>query len=790
MLSPADRDLIRRDPDLPGLATVLDGDVLLDTLHSRYHHTGVEDTKCTYLRYKPGTSCLVGYQVDTKQGIIELNVKALRKDDHSKFPAARATSTTSGAFGRATEILADRSVVVSFYPTDAEVSALWQMGDTASRNRLLKKLLPQYPDLWDGAVRTLRYRPERRCVLQLDVGDIPRAVIRLYTASGYPQARRSTKAVVSRGCLRIGRRLGRSNRDHALAVEWLNGQLLSDVIADPSWHPSRLSHVGEAIAELHAQSGKTLSRLTGTMQGRSLIEVAKYLGQICPPQADRAANLARRLAQSLEDKPAADCTIHGDFYAKQVLLDGDSVAVIDLDEAVRSDPAADLGNFVARLQRDALRGDLPSARVSELKAVLLEGYRRVAPGLIGRRVDLYSAATLVRLAPHHFRGRAPDWPERIEANLDRAEAILNKVSGSVGGTNKRRRRKDRLTTSDLNVPVLDRFDAIKDPKMTFLPVALDPKQVQRHFRRHLTQFVAAGGALSIAAIKVLRYKPQRRCVIEYQCVQARTGRTLTLIGKTHAKHRTIKRFAFLEALWEAGFDWQATDEICIPRPIGVVPALNMCVQESVPGVTATKLLSASDGVALAVRMAEAIHKVHAALIPARRKHTMADELRILNQRLRPIAQRRPRWDGRIRRILNACAQSAAATPETTLRGVHRDYYPDQVIVDGSRLYLLDFDTYCLGDPGLDVGNLCGHLIEQSLRTCGRSDAMASQENAAVERYVELAGEGLRSSITAYTTLTLARHIYISTLFPERRPTTESLIGECERRLGIDHPVRL
>src|SRR2546426_9353652 len=39
-----------------------------------------------------------------------------------------------------------------------------------------------------------------------------------------------------------------------------------------------------------------------------------------------------------------------------------------------------------------------------------------------------------------------------------------------------------------------------------------------------------------------------------------------------------------------------------------------------------------------------------------------------------------------------------------------------VIVNGERLFLLDFDLYCEGDPALDIGNFLGHITEQSLRS--------------------------------------------------------------------------
>jgi hypothetical protein len=51
-----------------------------------------------------------------------------------------------------------------------------------------------------------------------------------------------------------------------------------------------------------------------------------------------------------------------------------------------------------------------------------------------------------------------------------------------------------------------------------------------------------------------------------------------------------------------------------------------------------------------------------------------------------------------------------------------------------------------------------------------------------ERFVALSGEGTRHAVRVYSALTLARHIHLSTLFPERRHLTGDLLELCEERL--------
>jgi aminoglycoside phosphotransferase (APT) family kinase protein len=163
---------------------------------------------------------------------------------------------------------------------------------------------------------------------------------------------------------------------------------------------------------------------------------------------------------------------------------------------------------------------------------------------------------------------------------------------------------------------------------------------------------------------------------------------------------------------------------------------------------------------------------------------MADELHILRGCLQAVAEASPAWAPRLEPLFDACAGLGAAVPPAPPRGIHRDFYADQVIVDGPRLSLIDFDLYCAGDPGLDAGNFLGHITEQSLRTRGDPAALADREEALEERFVELSGEGTRPAVRAYAALTLARHVYLSTRLPDRRPWTASLLELCEERLGV------
>ena len=338
----------------------------------------------------------------------------------------------------------------------------------------------------------------------------------------------------------------------------------------------------------------------------------------------------------------------------------------------------------------------------------------------------------------------------------------------------------------MGVTFHDPFGAAQDQDLPTLALALDPAIARREFKRSLPR-LSGNGKLRLKAIRVTRHKPGRRCVIEYDLIVERADaprQRVTLIGKVRAKRSGNEGSRQLETIWNAGFDAESEDGISVPEPLGVISEFRMWFQRKVPGEVANRLLDGPDGVPLARRIAEAIHKLHRANLATDRTHTMLDELRILRQCMEKVSAAHPDLAARVSRLMQACEHLGASLPEPQACGIHRDFYPAQVIVDGARLWLIDFDLFCLGDPGLDAGNFLGHVTEQALREHGDAGALVNVERTLEDSFVELAGERARASVHAYATLTLARHVYLSQQFSERAHLTASLVGLCEQRLGL------
>lgn len=402
-----------------------------------------------------------------------------------------------------------------------------------------------------------------------------------------------------------------------------------------------------------------------------------------------------------------------------------------------------------------------------------------AEGLVGAFAQLLDSNTLWERMSSAARQQAIERhsvSHQVDALLQLWEQVLSQAGDAKAAAASRR-------------TVSDPFGAIADKDLPTLPLALDFAQVRPAFK-HAFPTLSAAGFVRPKSIRVVRHKPGRRAVVEYD-VHIRengiiTGR-LTLIGKVRARRYGNEGFRLQQALWDAGLNTDSGDNIAVPEPLGIIPEFRMWFQRKVSGRTAEVVFSratTAEGVALARRVAEAIVKVHRSGVPTEKAHAMADELRILRTCFEKVKALRPDWAVRLDRLFVACENAGAALPAPAACGIHRDFYQSQVIVDGERLWLLDFDLYCLGDPGLDVGNFIGHLTEQALRERGSAAAFEPVEQALEDRFVGLEGEPVRAAVRVYTTLTLARHIFLSTQIPGRESFTETLLVLCERRLGI------
>lgn len=415
VLSPADAALAERDPALPGMATVLDAGAVLDTVRAVAPGPPATGARATYVRYKPGTSCVVGYRLATSAGPVLAYAKAHAHGDTAKLGKAWRKQAPDPALDWGVLALEPEAVLVATAFSDRDLPAMAALADPRRREALLRRLLPGHPDVWHAVPTALRHKPERRWVGVVELDGERVALLKAYRTGDVRHARAGQRALAGSRA----RPLGWSGRLGVLASGWVPGPTLAETLACGAG--ADVAAVGAALARIHGIDA-SLPTVTAGDRLAAAVTAADALASVAPELGARAHRVAARAGRHLAAMPPVATVVHGDFSADQVVVGPGSVAIIDFDGAGVSDPATDVASFAADLERAEIERRLPRGRAAEITAELVEGYRAAGGREVEGRVDAFRAVALLRLAVAPFRERYAAWPDAAAAILARAEA--------------------------------------------------------------------------------------------------------------------------------------------------------------------------------------------------------------------------------------------------------------------------------------------------------------------------------------------------------------------------------
>lgn len=770
MRSEADARLVERDRALPGLACLLDPGQFAAALRTLPGLHDVDSAEHTYLRYKPGTSCLAAYRIRRGDGSVFLiSAKALtearfaRSLDKPRWQAARRDDDEQEDAPR---ILHDARALLSTPQHDRQLPALRTLADPKRAATLLRRLLAATPhaeairadiEHWSLHRHTLRWKPGRRWVGRLDLGQPhPGLVLRAGASGNFGQSLLgATVASAHDGGARL---LGADADTLLFATAWTPGESIC-----PQAHGGRVSiervrQAGRLLARLHASPMAHPLRRRDEDEQAALARIVDDLHPLDQALAQRArATLRRLLVDATALPPTTPTLIHGDFSLDQVIDSGDRLHLIDWDRSAHGRPATDLGTCWARLEYQALHADLDAELAAQTVDTLLEGHAEQ----YGHRLPdarWQAAAALLRLSIEPFRQRLPDWPQRIDALLQRVDTLLNAGSSAARP-----------------IPNPARAPAIAD--IPALATALDPERMRSPIAAALAQDPAH---TRVTAAHLLRHKPRRRALIEYT-VQSPTG-DCTLIGKLRAKGVDRHGFQVQYQLWQQRAQ---CPRFQVPEPLALLPEHALWLQRHAPGTAAIALMTPTGDTDIADAIARALAQFHQVRLDGERRWGIDDELQLLRARLDQAADARPALADRIRLLSDGSLALARQLPTVNDTWIHRDFHPDQVLIGNGVPVLLDFDLCALGDPALDAGNFIAHLIEFGLRRHANADALAPHIHAFTRQFLHDSPALHGDAVHIHTLLSLARHVYLSTRFDDRLHTTEPILTHCLRQLARD-----
>ncbi|MBL9134635.1 MAG: aminoglycoside phosphotransferase family protein [Verrucomicrobiales bacterium] len=775
----ADEDLIRRETCLPGFRTLLDETAFLSAMQRLNPGMELSAARLRYLRYKPGTNCLASYEIDAQGSTWWVHGKTWRPGE-MELAAVKSLGHGFESTGPLTGgSLPEVACLVRVFPSDAKLRSMGLWMDPAARRRFLAGRESVQALAETTGWQTLNYKAERRLVGRLNWSDgRPAAVVKMHADSGFEAAYQAAKAVAPGARYEVSRYAGKSRRHATLFYHWQEGVGLEPMLERGEGSPRILEAVGAGLAELHRlPPAAGLRVLSSELMAAELVEHAAMMGWLVPGLKSMVDALVEDLSAALGALGGNEAVVHGDFYAKQVLWRSGTVVFLDLDEARKGPAWVDVANFLAHLEAATLAGRITTTSARVAAEVLVASYEAAAGASLPAALSAGVAARLFVQACHCFRRREPNWLEALTRVLDRVRALAAAPPAArrVGGA------RDSMGSG---VGGIANAGVTADPALPFLGQALDVDWMDQRLRRMGEAATAELQDRRLIDATLVRHKPGRRCVIQYRFGEHGAGADLTWLGKARSRRGGSWATRVASGLREAGLNEDGW--VAVPEPLGEVPEIHMELQRRVDGQTVFARFEAVPWVRevddLARRCATAIHRLHVSGVTVGRAHTIADELRVLRGRLERMRSTHGLWADRLDALMAGCERLASSLGEAEVSLIHRDYYPDQVLVDGDRLWLLDLDLCAMGDACLDHGNFLAHLVEWSFRRFGRRDCALSGEAAYREAAIEWLGASAESRLEVYTTLSLARLVQIGTQFPDRQPWVQALLELCEERL--------
>lgn len=252
-------------------------------------------------------------------------------------------------------------------------------------------------------VEILRYRPARRCALRFRFGGpAPRRVyVKLYRPRNAERVARTLAGLAAQGPwadLRIPAVLAFVPEDGAVILEEVRGMPFSDHLARGEEDGPAACATARAVLRLHGLDVPDVGAWTAADELAVLMGRRESLltrRDLDPRQVDGLYRRISVIAPILDSSPPV--LLHRDLHPQQILLDGRSGALVDLDDAARGPAEIDLGNLLAHLDLFAVHLSPHSARITRTGRLIRAAYE--SSGSLSRPALRVSwAASLLRLA--------------------------------------------------------------------------------------------------------------------------------------------------------------------------------------------------------------------------------------------------------------------------------------------------------------------------------------------------------------------------------------------------------
>jgi hypothetical protein len=343
---------------------------------------------------------------------------------------------------------ADQGIKLQVWPFDPKFPQLVRLG-TPSHVVGMFAFLGIAPDLKQEPVVTpIRYRPGERHVLRYEISSpetVPGQERRLY-AKLYSNAQDAERAfgVANRvvDWLAANNQELQGNKPEAVSAEdgvifypHAHGIPLSHQLhRSPKWLATQLKIIGRTLATLHGgpetlQSG--LKQNDFTKEAKVVKRASEHIQVLLPETYAKILSIVDEAQERYSRLPQENPTFtHSDFKSDHLLTTRQGLTLIDFDTCTLTDPALDIGKFLADLEWwFNLEG---ISRVEEAQAELLNGYMgaRASDQTLQdrlRRARLFHVLILVKIIVRRVPLYKKEWGTMTARLIERAAQVLHQT---------------------------------------------------------------------------------------------------------------------------------------------------------------------------------------------------------------------------------------------------------------------------------------------------------------------------------------------------------------------------
>ena len=337
----------------------------------------------------------------------------------------------------------EQGIRLQIWPLDLKFPQLVRLGTPTYAAEIFRSLgiaggLKQMP-----LITPIRYRPKERHVLRYEINsaETDRLYAKLYS-NGQDAARAFGVAnrVVdwldgSNVGLQGNRPRAMSQEDAVIFYPHAPGIPLSRQLhRSRRWLAAQLRVIGRGLATLHNGPEALqidLKQNNFTNEAKVVRRASEHMQVLLPDTYQKILEIVNRAEEHYSTLPQEKPTFtHADFKSDHLLTTSEGLTLIDFDTCTLTDPALDLGKFLADLEWwFTLRG---LSGVEEAQAELLEGYAagKEFDQTIHERLErskLFHVLILVKIVARRVPIYEKNWASRTERMIERAADVLQKT---------------------------------------------------------------------------------------------------------------------------------------------------------------------------------------------------------------------------------------------------------------------------------------------------------------------------------------------------------------------------